>query len=87
MPDEVPLETARCHIGLNCVQILLVRIVEVRFETSGRFVQITLSNDIVAVKHRPSLVTGDRHCYALRNTCPYHVPYSSASKIVEQFSG
>ncbi len=69
---------------IECARALLLEATEVHFEAAGRFVQVTLGNDVVAIEDRPCLVPRDRHCHALRNACPYHVPYSSASKIVEE---
>src|SRR6266404_3653686 len=50
----------------------------------SRVVQVALGHNVIAIKDRPSLVTGDRHGHAFRHTGPHHVPDSGAPKIVEQ---
>jgi len=47
------------------------------------FHQVSLIDDIVAVKDAPGFMAGNHHGYPLRDPRPDHVPYRYSSEVME----
>jgi hypothetical protein len=56
------------------------------FQLSSRLFQITIADDVVALKHRAGFVTGDGHCHPLWYASANKIPDSSSAEVMKKLS-
>src|SRR3989442_686349 len=60
---------------------------DVRIEPPARLVQIPLRNDVVAIKHRSRLVTGDHHRDSFWNPGPNQISHTGPPQVMKDPRG